>query len=125
VAPRVLRVLALLAVGALAVACGGDDGGTAYVPPTGPAVKTLEITGTNFKFTPNKLTAPAGIIEIVFTSDDTIHDLRIKGVAGFILESTGGETDSGKVELEPGKYEIYCTQPGHESAGMKGTLTVT
>jgi uncharacterized cupredoxin-like copper-binding protein len=28
------------------------------------------------------------------------------------------------VTLKPGSYEFYCQVPGHEAAGMKGTLTV-
>jgi uncharacterized cupredoxin-like copper-binding protein len=28
------------------------------------------------------------------------------------------------VNLKPGTYEFYCPVPGHEQAGMKGTLTV-
>jgi uncharacterized cupredoxin-like copper-binding protein len=27
--------------------------------------------------------------------------------------------------LKPGTYEFYCSVPGHEQAGMKGTLTVS
>ena len=26
--------------------------------------------------------------------------------------------------VKPGKYTYYCIVPGHEKAGMKGTLTV-
>jgi uncharacterized cupredoxin-like copper-binding protein len=35
-----------------------------------------------------------------------------------------GQTASKKVELSAGEYRFYCTIPGHEQAGMKGTLTV-
>jgi uncharacterized cupredoxin-like copper-binding protein len=29
------------------------------------------------------------------------------------------------VTLKPGTYELYCTVPGHEAAGMKQNITVT
>jgi len=27
--------------------------------------------------------------------------------------------------LKKGRYEFYCSVPGHEQAGMKGTLTIS
>jgi len=27
--------------------------------------------------------------------------------------------------IDAGTYTIFCDQPGHESSGMKGTLTIT
>jgi mono/diheme cytochrome c family protein len=36
---------------------------------------------------------------------------------------TGG-TSKVSANLKPGTYEFYCSVPGHEAGGMKGTLTV-
>jgi nitrite reductase (NO-forming) len=54
------------------------------------------------------------------------HDLQIHGISGFQVEVSGeGSTASGKVQLKKGTYDYYCSIPGHEAAGMKGTLTVS
>ena len=37
---------------------------------------------------------------------------------------SGGATSRIVVNLKPGSYTFYCSVPGHEQAGMKGTLTV-
>jgi plastocyanin len=124
---RVLRALvpAGLAIAILAGCGGGDDGGSAYKEPTGPAVKTLSFKSGNLFFDPKTATSPAGIIDIKLKNEESIHSFRIKGVPGFELTVSGsGATAEGKVDLKPGKYEYYCAEPGHEEAGMKGELTV-
>ena len=124
---RVTRWGAVVVVGALVVAgCGSSSGGgTPYVAPT-PAIKTLSISAKNFAFIPDALTAPAGIVQIDLTSSAGNHDLVIQGLPGFQLEVSGTDTKaSGKVLLKKGKYTFYCDIPGHRSAGMEGTLTVT
>jgi len=123
---RTFVAAAAVALGAVAFAgCGSSGGGGAYVQPTGPPVKTIAIQGTSYMFTPSKISAPAGILEFKLTAKDIQHSFRIKGVDGFMIEAAGGETATGKVKLKAGKYTFYCDIPGHESAGMQGTLTVT
>jgi uncharacterized cupredoxin-like copper-binding protein len=36
-----------------------------------------------------------------------------------------GQTLNFDVELVAGEYEFYCSVPGHEAAGMVGTLVVS
>ena len=51
------------------------------------------------------------------------HNIALKGgPEGQIVQ--GGKTSKITVDLKPGKYTFYCSVPGHEQAGMKGTLTV-
>ena len=119
------NVMGLALVGVLAVAgCSSSSGSKSYVPPTGPAVKTFDISGSNFAFAPNTLTSPAGVIQINLKSDG-LHDLVIEGLPGFQIEATSGNTTSGKVKLAKGKYTFFCDVAGHRAKGMEGTLTVT
>lgn len=104
-------------------ACGGGD--SAYQEPTGPAVADLTFSGNNFAYTPDKASAPPGIIDITLKSTEGGHDFVIEGVPGFRLLTPGsGDTDSSKVKLKKDKYTFYCSLPGHRAAGMVGTLTV-
>lgn len=127
-----VRRSALLALAAVVVAVSGlaacgssDNGASKYVEPTGPPVKVLSFKAKNFKFTPDEASAPAGILEFKVTSTEATHDLAIHDVPGFMVPKVGsGQTASKKVDLKAGTYKFYCTIPGHEAAGMKGTLTV-
>jgi plastocyanin len=113
------------------VGCGGGGGGGSsdqgYVPPKGPATETIQITAQNFSFTPDNLTAKAGIAEIQLTSKGGIHTFVFDGAySGFFLEVEGnGDTQSQKIDLKPGKYTFYCNVANHRALGMEGTLTVT
>src|SRR5262249_27486097 len=57
------------------------------------------------------------------------HNVAIKTASGRVL-ATGKAVGHGGVSvatatLAPGTYVFYCSLPGHEQAGMKGTLVVT
>ena len=76
---------------------------------------------------PTALTAPAGKITIIMKNDSAIqHSVAIKApgdVPGQIVNQ--GQTSTTTATLKAGSYQYYCTVPGHEAAGMVGTLTVT
>jgi nitrite reductase (NO-forming) len=122
----VLLAAILMTIGFTACGGGGDSGGSAYVEPKGPSTQTISIHAGNFYFKPDTITASPGIATIKLTSDNNIHDFAFHDAyPGFMLEVSGsGSTDSKKIDLKPGTYKFYCTFPGHEAAGMKGTLTV-
>jgi plastocyanin len=53
------------------------------------------------------------------------HNIALQGVGGAAGKVVPqGQTSTFTVTLKPGKYTFYCQVPGHEAAGMKGTLTV-
>ena len=54
-----------------------------------------------------------------------IRDSSNNRVAGSELVSAGDSFVFTVDNIAAGTYTYFCDQPGHESSGMKGTLTVT
>lgn len=132
--------LALLVLALAVAGCGGDDdnGDDEATPPPPPAATgaaggatTLENPADasgQLAFQKDSLTAPAGEIALVMENPSSVeHNIAVKGDGtdekGPVVGQ--GETSEVTVTLEPGEYEFYCSVPGHEAAGMEGTLTVT
>jgi uncharacterized cupredoxin-like copper-binding protein len=92
-----------------------------------PAATKVPVSETEFKITLASTAAlKAGQITFVAKNDGKIpHDLAIKQTGDKTkLVSPGGSAGL-KVTLKPGTYELYCTVPGHEAAGMKLNITVS
>ena len=75
----------------------------------------------------SKAIAKAGAIQLVMKNPAPIqHDISLKGAGidqhGAVV-GTGG-TSTVRATVKPGTYTFYCSVPGHEAGGMKGTLTV-
>jgi plastocyanin len=122
----VRAVAAALAMVALLAGCGGSGGGGASQP-----AGSLKVTLTEFKFDPSNITAPHGkVVFFLVNSGTTQHDMAIRDssnnrIAVSELISAGDSTVFTVDNLAAGTYTMFCTQPGHEQSGMKGTLTVT
>jgi plastocyanin len=99
-------------------------------PPAAPAETTLENPAdeSQLRFQKSTLEAPAGTITLVMENPSAIeHNIAVRGGDVDEQGDVVGQGDESTVtaDLEPGEYEFYCSVPGHEAAGMKGTLTVT
>ncbi|HZK74016.1 MAG TPA: plastocyanin/azurin family copper-binding protein [Clostridia bacterium] len=119
-----------LAVAFLTVAvlsgCGG--GGSTPTQPAG----SIKVTLTEFHFDPSAITVPSGkvVFFLINAGNNLSHDMIIRDSTGKIiggsdLISSGDSTVFTVDNIAAGTYVIFCDQPGHESSGMKGTLTVT
>ena len=72
--------------------------------------------------------AHAGRIKIVFLNRSALkHNVNVElGEKEFGKSATVSHaTTSFFVTLKAGKYNFYCSVPGHEDAGMHGTLIVS
>jgi uncharacterized cupredoxin-like copper-binding protein len=91
-----------------------------------PQAQTVEAIETEFKIAAPTTQLKAGKITFQVKNDGKIpHDLAVKGTSDKTKLIPAGGTAELTVTLEPGKYELYCTVPGHEAAGMKIDITVT
>ncbi len=131
-----LVALAALAPVALA-ACGGDDDETTSAATTtttqaggggGGGTLSLAADPSQLAYDTTSLSSKAGETTIDFDNpSSTGHDVCVKdtsekevGCSDVIQQSN----TSLSVNLKPGTYTFFCSVPGHEAAGMEGTLTV-
>ena len=92
-----------------------------------PATK-VDVSETEFKITLAKTPTAAGSYEFVVKNDGKIpHDLVVSGNGVNAKTSllNPGQSETLKVDLKPGTYDLYCSVPGHKQAGMDVKVTVS
>lgn len=125
-------------VGYAAAKEGEDQGALAEAGKPEVSDKTVKADASNLldidadpsgatKFNAGKATAKAGKVTLEMDNPSaTPHNIAIKGngvdVKGKVVTKGGKSTVTATVK--PGEYTFYCSVPGHEAGGMKGTLTV-
>jgi plastocyanin len=121
---RTTRIaLATTAAALSLLACGGDDddaGGSDSPPPAEGSLVVTAVSG--LAWDSDSYEADAGDVTIVYENDDSIPHTLVIEDQDFELTEDG---ESGDITLEPGEYVIFCGVPGHRSAGMEATLTVS
>ena len=96
-------------------------------PTTGPLQLSANPQG-QLAFNTTALAAASSHVTIKFANPSPLpHNVTIASTKGKVLGATPTFTGGSKtlsLNLPPGSYIFYCSVPGHEMAGMKGTLTV-
>lgn len=135
---KLLALLALTMVAMLLLAACGDDDPTATpgsaAPATTPAgagdgdAIRVEMLDT-MRFNPDTITVAPGqevTIDLV-NAGAIVHNFTLRGEedeVSYDLDGRQEDTFTFTAPSDPGEYEIYCDVPGHEQAGMVGTLVV-
>ncbi len=128
---RTLMILAVLLSLAL-MSCGGG----------GPTT-TINVTMTDFQFTPNEFIVPAGqeitlnstnngavihnfvIMKLGQTAGDVFDDDDVINVYWEVEIPAGGSTSTKfTAPTESGEYQVVCRTEGHIASGMVAKLTV-
>lgn len=115
------RILLSLAVVGLAIAQQSD-------PATRPPDRSVTILAERFAFTPSRVVVKQGeLVELVVSSDDTDHGLRIPaaGIDAAIPQQGKGEVRVRFIAGNKGEFAFECSRPcgaGHNL--MRGVIVV-
>ena len=126
---RFFAVTMAVSVTSLFAACGGGGGDNSGDNSGGGGDKptsAISITAREFAFDPSEITASAdSAFTVELSNAGTIeHDFAIVGSEANKVHVVAGASGSGSFTLPAGSYKFFCSIPGHEAAGMVGTLKV-
>jgi mono/diheme cytochrome c family protein len=108
--------------GLLANAVKQAGGGPAIAAKGGILSIAADPSG-QLAFASNNATAPAGKLTVEMPNESGVpHNIEIDGKGKGQVVPNG--VSKFTATFAPGKYTFFCAVPGHEEAGMKGTLTV-
>ena len=108
-----------LAVGLTAVSAATTEDGIASRPGE------LRVAGRGVRFSPERLRAGAGDVSVRVKNTDLFwHTFTIDALDVDVRVPVKG-TRRVTFDAPPGTYEYYCAIPGHNAAGMNGTLQVS
>lgn len=122
-----LTVMVAVAVGvvSLVVARAGGENGTVSTG-TAPTAAATHVGLSEFAIAPADLTVPSGSSLHVQNDGAVVHNLAVVDTDLETPDLGAGEAAELPLgDLPPGEYRLLCLIPGHDAAGMTGTLTVT
>jgi plastocyanin len=131
-----MKIGSLVAVGLIAAglaACGpaapsSGDGTAIGVGSPGASEVATAIVERDFEFDTPDVTVQGGTSLAVTNAGPTVHNLAVRDASGAVVATTRdlkpGTSETLPIAVPTGTYTMFCSLPGHESLGLKGTLTV-
>jgi len=100
--------------------------GSATAAATQPPGPALSLDLEDIKFSTDTLEAPANTPVVIHIKNlgATTHNFSIDALKINTGDVQPGASVDVTINAPAGAYTYYCDIPGHEAAGMKGTLTV-
>jgi plastocyanin len=125
------RLLVSLVCAAAVVPSGG-----VALAASKPAPAHLLVYAQEWSLWPSRTSVPAGTVIVqLWNRGQDAHDLRIRRldahgqmvgpVLGAVRITPSGQLSQATWHLKAGKYELYCSLPGHLKMGMHARLKVT
>jgi hypothetical protein len=128
-----ISVLAAIAsLACAAVAAGTGIAGASSKPAPAPA--RMLVYAQEWSLWPSRTSLPARRVVVqLWNRGQDAHDLRIRrlgshgrmvGPAQGVAVTQSGKLSEARWRLRPGRYELYCSMPGHMKLGMHFRLRV-
>jgi heme/copper-type cytochrome/quinol oxidase subunit 2 len=103
---------------------GFGNAGPAATPI--PGAHEVRVQAANFTFTPSEITLPTGAeVNLTLSNPTSVaHDLTVPALGIHIVVNPGETRTVGLRGLTAGRYDAYCSVPGHAEAGMRAVIVV-
>lgn len=93
-----------------------------------PNATEVRVQAANFTFTPNEIHLPKNAdVNLTFTNPagtGVVHDFTVPALGIHIAANPGETKTVGLRGLAAGRYDAYCSVPGHSELGMRATVVV-
>ena len=93
-----------------------------------PGATEIRVQVANFSFTPNEIRLPkntdVNLTLVNPSSTGVAHDLTVPALGIHIVAGAGETRTVGLRGLAAGRYDAYCSVPGHADLGMRATVVV-
>ncbi len=104
---------------------GNDKTEKVSTPTPVPSDGAIVVKGFNYGFSPKEITVKEGqTVKIRLTSDDSPHTFTIDELGVNTQFTWGRDTVISFTATKKGKFQFYCSVPGHKESGMTGTINV-
>lgn len=103
-------------------------GGSGPAATAVPGASEVRVQAANFSFRPNEIRLPKGV-EVNLTlvnppGTGAVHDFTVPALAVHVAANPGETRTVGLRGLAAGRYDAYCSVPGHADLGMRATVVV-
>ena len=123
----------ILFIGLLATALAACSAASTSPPPSSTVSvdpDAISLSVMDFMLDQPDLEVAGPTVTLEVTNDGpTPHNVAVRTQDGDVVMTTAdlsrGESETISADLPPGDYVTFCSLPGHESLGIRGTLTVT
>ncbi len=129
-----MRTLAAVIVVTLAGPLAGAAEARAVRSTARPTAAHLLVYAQEWSLWPSRSTLPAGTIDVeLWNRGQDSHDVRVRAlkhgtmtgpVLAGVKVTASGAISTAVWHLRAGRYELYCSMPGHLAMGMHTTITV-